>query len=1150
MMRLLCLSLLALTAFGQTAQITGRVTDPTDAVVPGVEITVTNTATSVVMKTSTNASGIFTVPLLPVGSYRVEAQKAGFRPVTHERITLAVDQVARLDIVLQVGQITQAVEVSAVAPILQTDSSALGQVVDSSKIANLPLNGRSPFRLVQLTPGILSAPSANGQFGDLAVNTTWDSNFSINGGRFQSNEVQIDGVPSTAGFFNQITTIPSVEATQEFKVQSNNLSAEWGRSGGGVLNVSTKSGTNELHGTLYEFLRNSAFDANEFFNNRAGRPIPPFRMNQFGGSAGGPLVLGKLYNGCSKTFFFADYQGSRWRRGSVFFTTVPTALERTGDFGRTLNNRGETVVIYDPLTTIRDPARAGQYIRSPFAANAIPASRIDPIARKLIEYFPQPNTAGDRYTGFNNFVSNASRIVDQNQFSGRMDHNFSERHRIYGRFARMVTVLTQPDVFANVATPGAGSVGTTPFRQHTFAFDDTLTLSATAILDIRYGFARWYQLRTTRSYGFDQRQLGFPASLVSQFQIPVFPAITIDQYSGLGGQSYLDNGNDTHSILPSLTWIAGKHTLKFGGDMRLRRINYFNNNGAGGSYTFNRIYTRGPDPNRFYNDAGNGMASLLLGMPASGRAPLESGASLQNWYWAGYVQDDLRLTSRLTVNFGLRYETESPYTERRNSLAWFDSAAPSPARNTQFPNLTGALHLADDDSRHIFDWDRNNFAPRAGIAYTLFPRTVIRAGAGLFYSPLEISNNAVGFIPNPGYSSSTPLVASVDGGLTPFRTLANPFPEGLNQPTRNSLGASTYLGQGLTVWDQTPITPTVWQWNFDVQQQIARDLVFDIAYAGSKGTHLAYRNREINALDPKYLSEGTALLAQVTNPFYGTITTGQLAQPRVVQRSLLLPYPQYTSIQVINSTSANSNYHSLQLKLEKRFSADISFLVAFTGAKLLTDANSQVAPIGPGGSASVQNWYDLRSEKGLSESDVARNLTVSYVVGLPFGPGKALFANTKGLARRLAEGWQVNGVTSYRSGVPLMITAPIPNGGNRPNSTGRSARISEDRPRGEAIEKWFDTAQFVMPASFTLGNVGRTLPDVRGPNLINVDFSLIKNTTLWERATLQFRAEAFNAFNRPNFWLPVVGMGSGQFGQVNSTTGQPRVGQLALKLMF
>ena len=511
--------------------------------------------------------------------------------------------------------------------------------------------------------------------------------------------------------------------------------------------------------------------------------------------------------------------------------------------------------------------------------------------------------------------------------------------------------MTQPDVFANVATPGAGSVGTTPFRQHTFALDDTLTLTPTAILDIRYGFARWYQLRTTRSYGFDQRQLGIADSLVRQFQIPVFPAITIDQYSNLGGQSYLNNGNDTHSLLPSLTWIAGKHTLKAGGDMRLRRINYFDLDGGGGSYAFNRVYTRGPNPNQFYENAGNGMASLLLGTPASGSVPMQAGSSLQNWYYSGYIQDDIRLTSKLTLNVGVRYETESPYTERRNSMAWFDSAASSPARNPQFPNLTGALTFANSGARRVFAWDKNNIAPRAGLAYTLSSRTVIRAGAGLFYAPLEISNNAVGFIPNLGYSSSTPLVASVDGGLTPFRTLANLYPEGLNQPTRDTLGAKTYQGQGLTVWDRAPITPTVWQWNFDVQQQIARDLVFDVAYAGSKGTHLAYRNREINALDPKYLAMGTGLLTQVNNPFYGLIDTGALAQPRVVQRSLLLPNPQYTSVQIINSTSANSTYHSLQLKLEKRFSSDISFLVAFTGAKLLADGNSQMAPTGPGASA-------------------------------------------------------------------------------------------------------------------------------------------------------------------------------------------------------
>lgn len=1136
-----------------TAQITGRIVDQSGAVIPDALIDVIKVDTGVRRETRSNEVGNYVVPLLPPGIYQVSVKKEGFRSVTRGGVLLQVDQVARLDFVLDVGALTETVEITSAAPLLQQESASLGQIVDNIKIQSIPLNGRSPFRLVQLTPGVVGAPAAAGQFGDIPVNTTWDANLSINGGRHQSNEVQIDGVPSTAGFFNQMTTIPSLEATQEFKVQSNSLSAEWGRFSGGVINVSTRSGTNEFRGALFEYLRNSAFDANDFFNNRAGSKKPPFRMNQFGGAIGGPVWLYKLYNGRNRTFFFTDYQGTRWRRGDVYIVTVPTQLERSGDFTRTFTPQGQMVRIFDPFSTRTNPANPSQYLRDPFPGNVLPQARLNPIAQKMITYYPMPNTAGEPVSGYNNFVSNASRRVDQNQVSVRVDHNVSDAWRMFARVAANGTSLTQPDYFGNVATPGPGAVGTTPFRQRTAVLDQSVTISPTLLLSVRYGFARWYQLRKTRSYGFDQRQLGFPAGLVSQFQIPVFPNATVEQYAALAGQSYLNNGNDTHSLIVAVTKIRGKHTFKFGADNRLRRINFFNLGNGGGTYAFNRVFTRGPNPLQFTADAGNAVASLLLGTPASGSVPIAAGVSLQNYYSSGYIQDDIRLTTKLSMNVGLRYETESPYTERRNQINWFDVDYPSTVRNSAFPNLKGALRFAgvDGASRYVADWDRNNFAPRLGFAYSLDSRSVLRFGSGLFYSPVETSNNAVGYTPSSGYSSSTPMVASLDGGMTPFRTLADPFPEGLVQPTRNSLGPATFLGQAPTSWDAHPITPKNWQWNATLQRQVFANLSVEAAYAGSRGIHLGYRNRELNTLDPQYLALGSALNTLVDNPFAGSITVGSLAQPRVARRQLLLPYPQFTGVTIINMTSANSIYHSFQLKADKRFSKGVSFLVSYTAGKLITDSPSQVAPIGEvNNNSSVQNWYDLRSERSLSEQDVAQSLVVSYVIALPFGPGKALLANSKGPWKRIVEGWQLNGVSSYRSGFPLIMSAPIPGGGNRPNSTGRSAAIKTSRSRGEKIQQWFDTTAFLLPPSFSLGNVARTLPDVRGPSLVNHDVSLMKNVAIGERFGLQFRAEAFNVLNQPAFWLPDTGMGSGQFGSIRNTVGLPRVIQFAAKLNF
>lgn len=1135
---LVLLSVCGLFGQGNTGQMVGRITDPSGGGVPGVVIKVTNVDNGGVREARSADSGAYVVPLLPPGEYRMTMTKDGFRPVSRTGITLLVDQVVRVDQELALGAIAQEIQVTAAAPLLESETSAIGQIVDSAKIQSIPLNGRSAFRLVQLTPGLVASPASSGQFGDIPVNTNQDTTFSINGGRQMSNEILIDGVPSTTGQFNTITTIPSIEATQEFKVQSNNLSAEWGRFGGGVVNVSTRSGTNQLHGALYEYVRNSAFDANEFFNNQAGRAIPPFRMNQFGGAAGGPVIK-------NRTFFFGDYQATRYRKGDVARFTLPTARERAGDFSQTRNQAGALVVIYDPLTTQGN-------VRQAFPGNVLPAGRIEPIARKLLDYYPQPNAAGDPFTGFNNYVNNAGRAIDQNQFSGRVDHTFNEKYRVFGRVAHNRTVLTQPDSYGNVATPDPGAVGTTPFRQTTVSLDHAVTVSPRSIINFKYGLARWYQFRETRSYGFDQRTLGYPDSLVRQYQIPVFPAVTVEQYGALGGQSYFVSGNDTHSFIGSWTHVMNKVTLKAGGETRLRRINFFLLGGGAGSFAFNRAFTRGPNPLQFYDNAGNGIASLLLGYPASGDVPIASGVSAQNFYSAGYVQGDIRVNTRLTVNAGLRYETESPFTERYNSINYFDADVASPVRNAQFPNLKGGLVFASPQARTVWNWDKMNVAPRLGFAWSPVAKTVVRGGGGFFFAPAETSNTATAFAANSGYASSTPFVASVDGGLTPYRTLNNPYPEGLVQPVRNTLGTSTFLGQAVVVWDRSQVMPVTYQWNFDIQRELPGSILLDVAYVGSRGVHLAFKNRQMNDLDPQYLSLGTALNQQVTNPFFGSINVGTLAQRTVTRRQLLLPYPQYGNVNVINMTMANSLYHSVQVKLDKRFSSGVGVLVAFTGGKLISDSNNTVSNNGGAvnNPANTQNWYNLRAERSLSEMDVARSLVVSFVAELPFGPGKRYFSTARGVSARLIGGWQFNGITSHRTGFPLSMSATIAGGGNRPNSTGLTANIDASRSRGDALNQWFNTTAFLQPPSFSLGNTGRTLPDTRGPALFNQDLSLIKNTQLKEKVELQLRFEYFNITNTPSFALPNTALGSGAYGRVQSTLLQPRVGQIAAKLNF
>jgi hypothetical protein len=1145
-------------AFGQnrTAQISGVVQDPSGSGVPQAQVSVRNIATGARREARTAEGGEYVVPLLEPGQYEIQVEHAGFRTLQRAGILLHVGDSVRLDLALQLGEISQTVNVTEEAPLLRTTDASLGQVIDNTKVTSLPLNGRSSFRLVELTPGYIGTSAANGQFGDIPVNTTWDANFSINGGQGYSNEIMIDGAPSTTGFFDQITTMPSVDALVEFKVQSNTMSAEFGRFGGGVLNVTTKSGTNTLHGSLFEFLRNSALGANDFFNNLAGNPKVAFRMNQFGGSIGAPVELPKLYSGKNRMFFFFNYEGTRWRRGAVFTTTVPTAAERAGDFSHDVTNTGQLITIYDPVSTVTDPAHPGSYIRTAFPNNIIPANRINTVGKNITAYYPAPNTAGTGLSAINNYVSNAGGAVNKNQFNGRIDHQVTPRDKIFARFSSDITDLCQPNYYGNVASPGAASVGCTTWKNRSATLEDDFTFSPTVLFTVRYGFARWYQIRAGLSYGFDQTKLGLPASIVSQEQIPGFPTVNVNGYGALGnqGSNYLSNGNDTHSLLPSVMIVRGRHIIKAGADLRLTRINYFNPTSPGGVYNFTQAFTQGPNPLQASTTAGDGFASMLLGTPASGSVTIDPGVSMQNFYYAGYLQDDIKLGNRLTVNVGLRYETESPYTERRNRLVSFDPHLASPVANASFPNLTGAVHFAGPSDRYVYDWDKTGFAPRLGAAYKLSNSTAIRAGGGFFYAPLQISSNAVGFAPTLGFSATTPMVTSVDGNLTPYTTLGNPFPNGIIQPSGAALGTSTFLGQAVSVWDSHPITSRSYQWNMNIQQQLPKSVLIEAAYVGNRGVHLAGA-RQFNTLPDSYLPQGSNLLQQATNPFYPNINVGTLAQPTVIREQLLRPFPQFQDINFINDTAGNSIYHSLQLKAEKRMSGGLSVLMSYTVGKLITDVPWATAAIGGSSSGTFGDWNNLHAERALSAQDVSQSMTISYDYMLPFGKGKAVGANWKGPEQWFLGGWEINGIARLNTGTPLALATSTNStnslgGGSRPNTNGQNPNITGSRSTAAQITQWFNTSAFSLPAPFTYGNVSRTLGNVRAPGIVNFDFSMFKNVPLKERLTLQFRAEFFNLLNHPQFSAPDGSAGGRAFGTISSTALLPRVGQFALKLVF
>ncbi|HEY1578777.1 MAG TPA: carboxypeptidase regulatory-like domain-containing protein, partial [Terracidiphilus sp.] len=909
----------------QMASLTGQITDSSGARVSGAQVTITDTERGTKIVVTSNENGDYIVPQIPPADhYMITVSKPGFKETVQRNLILQVAQSAKIDLVVAVGDVTETVNVSSTPPQLETQTSSLGQVITGQTVEALPLNGRSTFRLIALTPGVTFQRSAFGQFGDVPVNSTWDTNFSINGGRAQSNEILIDGVPSSAGFFDQITTLPIVDETQEFKVESNNLSAIYGRYSGGAINVSTKSGANQFHGDVFEFIRNNAFDANEWFNKAAGGARNPFRMNQFGGTVGGPVSIPHVYSGHDRTFFFFAYQGTRRTQGSTFTGTVPTAAQRAGDFSAlctTFSSAGvctKGTQIYNPFSY-----SAATKTRAPFAFNQIPSTLFDSVALKMQAYYPLPNTGGPNALT-KNFISLSPTILSQDVYSGRVDQNVTQNYHVSGRYAFTTTPLTQPNVYNNVASTGTSAVGTTVFRNQSFALNNVYQFSPTLLMNANYGFARWFQSRQTRSYGFDNSTLGFPANVISAITIPMFPAVNIGGgYSGLANQSYLKNGNDSHAVLISVTKLFAKQTLTAGLDVRMHRINFFNVSNSAGTYSFAIAQTQGPVPTTA--TGGNAYASFLLGFGSSGTFPIGSGNALQDFYGAVYVQDDLRLTQRLTLNLGVRYDGESPYTDRHNELNYFDPNVASPARNTSFPNLTGGLVFADSGStgRTVYSRQHGNVGPRVGFAFSPQPTTSVRGGFGISYAPLEISSNAVGFVPSLGFSSSTAWNISNDNGVTPANLLRNPFPQGFAAPTGSSLGPATQLGQAITVWNHSPPTPYSMQWNFDVQQQFPASVLLDIGYSGSRGEHLT-STFDRDTLNPQYMSLGSGLNTAVPNPFQPFVQIGTLSNATVAQRQLLLPFPQFLSVMEVNNPWGDSNYHSLQVKLVKRMSGGLS----------------------------------------------------------------------------------------------------------------------------------------------------------------------------------------------------------------------------------
>jgi hypothetical protein len=1126
---LLALGLMCSSAIAQTSTgtILGTVTDPSGSGIPNTQVTVINDSTQLRSEVVTNDQGDFTAPLLPPGKYTLRFVAQGFSSLERTGIQLNIQQQARVDVSLNVGAVSESVSVSADAALVEATTSSVGKVVNNKTILELPLNTRNVYSLVNLTPG------AAGNIGNAHNGVS----FSINGARGGTFDVLIDG--SSAAFptvngFTGVSVFPPVDAVGEFKLQAQNFPAEFGRSMTAVLNLVYKSGGNEFHGSAFEFLRNSVLDANNFFNNQRGIDLASFKRNQFGGQFSGPIVKNKL-------FFLVGYEGLRERSFGERLTTVPTALQRQGDFSQTRASATQTITIFDPATTRPNPNGSGS-IRDPFPGNVIPPNRIDPVARNVLAFFPQPNLPGDPGTGLNNFYGSGTNRFDTNNFDTKVDYNLSDTQKLFGRFSYRRFFSGPPQFFPGELGIAEGRINNNDYGRNAVV-DYTNTLSPSTLLNLRASFARNRFVFDNQGLDFVPSSLGLPRDLDTAVDRLMFPRFDISSQTSLGGGDHRQSGFNQYGLSGSLSKVISKHSIKFGYEGRMLRINVWEARAAG-TFQFTAGMTQGPNPNQASSTAGFGFASFLLGTGSGGNFYQNwKNVAAQSFYNAFYIQDDYRITRKLTLNLGVRYDFDTPRTERFDRMSWFDPTLPSPLANV-VPGLTGGLRFvgADGNDRTQYNGDFNNIAPRLGLAYQLNDKTAIRAGFAQLYGPSTLA--AQGTVGPYGFRVETPWVATLDG-ITPLNRLSNPFPGGFRPVPGASQGALTAIGSNIDAPLSNTNTPYTLQYNLTVQRELPGAVVLEVAYVGNRGRQLSRGGEggfSLNQVDPQYLSLGNQLNQLVPNPFFGQPGVGGiLANPQVSRAQLLRPYPQFGAIYPIFSQGATSDYNSLQVSFSKRYSWGIQFDGNYVWSKTLDTGTS------------YQDSYNVLGSRSVSSVDTPHRLVFSGLFEIPFGRGRRFGTDMSRVLDVIAGGWQVNTFWTLQSGAPLGIGATNSAGlfteAIRANTNGQKAKRDVDAR--DRLDLWFDRTVFSQPAPFTLGNLSPLIADLRNHHVNNVDLSVFKQFTVTERIRLQFRAEAFNAFNRVRFASPNTNVNAGaNFGRVTTQANDPRQLQFGLKLLF
>lgn len=1131
------LSLCVCSLFSQSYQggLRGSVKDPGGAIVALAKVSIVDEATNVARSTITNDVGEFNFPAVNPATYSVVVESPGFSRFERKGVIIATQSFLTLDIKVNVGAVSETINVTEEVPLMETSNASTGQVIDAQKLTDLPNLGRNPFMMAKLAANVVQA-------GDPRFNRMQDqsgsSAISIAGGPVRGNNYLLDGVPITDST-NRAVIIPSMEAVMEVKIQASTFDGEVGRTGGGLFNTFLKSGSNQWHGSALGYMREKEFLANSYFNNRNGiaRPDQPFR--NFGGSIGGPVWIPKVYNGKNKTFWFASTESYRQKSGLSRELAIPTMIERTGNFSQTVDSRGNRIVMYDPLTSRIDAA--GVVTRTPFDGNVIPASRLNPIGLKLASYYPTPQKTA-RFFGDNNYLG-ADVLTDRaDQYTAKIDHELFKWWKANLSYLHYKSKEPSGNLFNNVA----GNSPSLLFRKvDSTQTNHTITPNPTTVISLRYGFNRFPNLTIYESEGFNVGSLGFPSSLVSQLPSQRFPSVTMQSYSTFGSGGGSASVYHSKNALGSVAKFLGRHSVKAGFDYRELNIDFLSF-AAAGSYSFNDTFTR-RDPNRGNDGTGSDLASLLLGYPASGSVVSNTKYYQYVRYYGMYFHDDFRVNSKLTLNLGLRYEYETGLRERNNNLVvGFDPTVANPIGQ----GAKGGLLYAgvNGNATECCGASGRKWAPRIGAAYQLDAKTTLRGGYGIFWAPVSY-----GGFSSQGYSQSTDYVGSFDGGLTPAGSLSNPFPNGITKPLGNSLGLLAGIGQTVAYLNPNAGGTSVHQIAFDVQRQMKAGFVVSVGYVGSRTNNLILGTGTVNMnqLPADKLSLGSALLQSVRNPFFGNGGLGVVASATVQQLQLLRPFPQFSSVNMSMGNSNHARYDSFVIRAQKRFASGLSLISSWTWSKSL-DGSFGATNYFSTNSTSAQDANNLGAEYGLSLSNTPHAVKGSVSYELPFGKGKMFLSGNRWLNQAVG-GWQLNSVYMFQTGFPLAVyqnqnfNSVFGNGLMRPNATGVSPVTTGALQ--SRLDSYINPAAFSTAAQFTFGNLSRTL-SYRGPGTINWDMSILKTFTVLERLKGQFRAEATNAMNTAQFNGPNTAFGNASFGRITQQANFPRYVQLGVRVTF